>query len=275
MSLAPSRRPPSADGGFDLDYSIHDFEVDPHRDSQFLFQRVEEVMLREGLVVEGRTLDVACGVARLAAGVSERGGQGWGLEPSQEMLGLSRWLFRADRVLLVRGIAEVLPFRAGSFDRVICQGSLDHFVYPHEFMKEAARVLRPGGRLVVAAANYHSLSCRAGRLFHKWTRDFVPGRWPSGRPYWQPPPDHHHRGDLPFVQRLGGHDLWLERVYGVSLLWLFRGVGGGRWGKWLDELPSAVAQALLVTLDRIAYVAPPLADMIVSVWRPRLRPGEP
>ncbi len=269
MSSAPSKRPPSAEPAFDLDYSIHDFEVSSGRDSQFLFQRVEEAMLREGLAVAGRTLDVACGVGRLAAGVSERGGQGWGLEPSQEMLGISRWLFPADQVLLVRGIAETLPFQPDSFDRVICQGSLDHFVRPHEFMAEAARVLRPEGRLIIALANYESLACRLGRLFELLAVRVLRRAPSPHRRYWQQPADHHHKGDLPFVRRLGGPHLQLERYYGLSLLWLLY-----RWGPMLDHLPSRVSQALLTGLDWVAYRRPSLADMIVSVWRPPRRQEE-
>ncbi len=269
MSSAPSKSPPSAEPAFDLDYSIHDFEVGSGRDSQFLFQRVEAAMLREGLVRAGRTLDVACGVGRLAAGVSERGGQGWGLEPSKEMLGISRWLFPADRVLLVRGIAETLPFQAGSFDRVICQGSLDHFVQPHEFMVEAARVLRPEGRLIIALANYESLACRLGRLIELLAVRVLQRAPARNRRYWQQPTDHHHIGDLAFVRRLGGPHLHLERCYGISLLWLVEG-----WDLTLGHLPSRVSRALLAGLDWIAYRQPPLADMIISVWRPSRRQDE-
>jgi SAM-dependent methyltransferase len=257
-----------AEPSFDLDYSIDDFEVDPHRDGQFLFQRMEEVMLREGLVADGRTLDVACGVGRLAAGIRDRGGEGWGLEPSQEMLGLNRWLYSRDQVVLVRGIAEALPFRTGGFDRVICQGSLDHFVDPHAFMREAARVLRPGGRVVIALTNYEGLSCQLGRFLFWLASDLLRRPQPPHRPYWQPPPDHHHKGEFSFVRRLGGKSLQLEHCSGVSLLWPLYG-----WGKWLDRLPRFLADALLVSLDRIAYRTPALADTIVSVWQPRNQQG--
>ena len=264
MSLAPSKRPPSTEPSFDLDYSVHDFEVSPFRDSRFLFGRTEELMLREAGVKEGRTLDVACGVGRLVAELRERGSESWGLEPSREMSGVSRWLFPAERVVLVRGIAEALPFRDGSFDRVICQGSLDHFVDPHVFMREAGRILRPDGRAIIALANYESLSCRLGRLHQRLAQALLRRPRPAHRLYWQPPPDHHHKGELSFVRRLGGRELWLERCYGISLLWLLPG-----WGRWLELLPDFLADALLAALDRVAYRTPPLADMIVSVWRPR------
>jgi SAM-dependent methyltransferase len=256
---APSSSPPSAKPAFDLAYSIDDVVLDPHRDGQFLYRRIEEAMLAEGTVAGGRTLDVACGVAKLANAIAGHGGEGWGLEPSAEMLGLSRWVHPNGRALLVRGVAETLPFRDGSFDRIICSGSLDHFVAPRDFMREAVRLLRPDGRLVIALANYESLSCRLGRWLGR--------RWPlPGRPYWQPPPDHNHKGDLTFVRRLRTGPLRLERCYGVSLLWQLQR-GEWSWGRWLDARPRALAGRLLGALDRLAYRAPALADMIVSVWK--------
>jgi hypothetical protein len=85
---------------------------------------------------------------------------------------------------------------------------------------------------------------------------------PEQRPYWQPPPDHYHKGDLPFVRSLGGQTLRLERYYGCSLLWLLPG-----WGRVLELLPSLVTDRMLAALDRIGHRTPWLADIIVSVWR--------
>jgi SAM-dependent methyltransferase len=269
LSSAPSKIRPSTEPGFDLDYSIHDFEIEAHRDSLFLFRRLEEAMLAEGAVREGRTLDVACGVAKLTAGFRERGGEGWGLEPSQEMLDLSRYIGSAESVVLVRGVAETLPFRDGSFDRVICQGALDHFVDPHAFMRDAAHLVQPHGRVIIALANYESLSCRLGRGL-----DGLVGRVfrrrPSGRPYWEIPEDHHHKGDLDFIRGLGGAELALERCYGLSLLWL-----QPAWSRLLVYLPRRLADPLLTALDRLARPLPELADMIVSVWRPVEEEGAP
>ena len=197
LSLAPSKTPPSPEPDYDLDYSVHDFEISPYRDSGFLTRRIEEHLLREASGEGSRTLDVACGVGRLVAELREPGGDSWGLEPSPEMAGVSRWLFPAERVVLVRGIAEALPFRDGSFDRVICQGSLDHFVDPHTFMREVARLLRPDGRAIIALANYESLSCHIGRLLSRLASDLLHGPKPDDRPYWRPPlecpPPHQHQ----------------------------------------------------------------------------------
>ena len=218
-------------------------------------------MVRDGAIADGRTLDVACGVARLTARFGEAGAEGWGIEPSGEMLGLSRIIVTRESVILTRGVAETLPFRDESFDRIVCQGSLDHFVEPRAFMVEAARVLKPNGRIIIALANYDSLSCRIGRpLQQAWWR--IRSRRPSQRPYWETPEDHFHRGTPSFVGALGGPGLTLERTYGLSLFWLFPA-----WGQLLAFLPDALVNAMLSVLNTVAHGRPSLADAIVSIWR--------
>jgi SAM-dependent methyltransferase len=193
----------------------------------------------------------------------ECGGEGWGFDASQEMLGLSRWVYPESGAALARGVAESLPFRDASFDRIVCQGSLDHFVYPRHFMREAARLLCPDGRLVIGLTNYESLSCRLARFGRRWLTLLRQPR-PAHRLYWETPEDHFHKGDVAFVRALGGDGLQLERCYGLSMLWLLPG-----WDSVLEKLPARAREALLTGLDRAARGRPGLSDMIVSVWRRR------
>jgi MPBQ/MSBQ methyltransferase len=46
--------------------------------------------------------------------------------------------------------AERLPFINASFDKVVSVEAVQHFHQPEKFLKEAARVLRPGGRIAIA-----------------------------------------------------------------------------------------------------------------------------
>lgn len=248
----------------DLDYCIDDYQPGRHRDTAFYCQRIDEAVLSEARTRRpGRVLDVACGAGNLVARLQEQGWETWGLEASASMLALGRYLQPDDRVTRVRGIAEVLPFRDDSFDCVLCKGSLDHFADPAAFMREAARILTPDGRLVIALANYESLSCHVGQAFYR-ARQALGIPFPRSGRYWLQPPDHTVKGDLRFVLGLGDGYFRLERCYGVSLLWLF-----GPWGDIVDGLPLRLAWAMMTFLDRAAHRLPGAADMIVSVWRPQ------
>jgi SAM-dependent methyltransferase len=248
---------------------MEDFEpgAGSGRDSVFYHRRTDRAVLDE--VVRsppGRVLDVACGDGGLAASLGAARWEAWGLEASAHMLGLGRWQGFDRRAVLARGIAEALPFREGSFDYVLCKGSLDHFADRAAFMAEAARVLRPGGRLVIALANFDALARRLGRNIHAIASPLgTPG--PRGRPYWQPPATHTVWGDLAYMRSLGGRRFTLERCYGVSLLHHFR-----PWRLIVNRLPSRLGWAIMTVLDSFARRCPAAGDMIVSVWKPR-QPG--
>jgi SAM-dependent methyltransferase len=252
--------------GVDLDYRMEDFEpgAGSGRDSLFYHRRTDEAVLNEIVGrAPGRVLDVACGSGALAARLGEAGWEAWGLEASSHMLGLGQWHGSDRRVIMVRGIAEVLPFREASFESVLCKGSLDHFADQAAFIDEAARVLLPDGRLVIALANFDALSRRLGHGVHAIARALGAPE-AAGRPYWEPPLTHTVRGDLAYAQSLGGRLFSLERCYGVSLLHHFR-----PWRLIVNRLPPRLAWAAMTALDRVSERWPAAGDMIVAVWRRR------
>lgn len=51
--------------------------------------------------------------------------------------------------LFVEGFGEHLPYVEGSYDTVLIAAALDHCADPAQVLKEAARVLRPGGMLLL------------------------------------------------------------------------------------------------------------------------------
>lgn len=58
-----------------------------------------------------------------------------------------------ERVVQDLNADPVLPFANGSFDAVLCCVSIDYLVRPVEVLREAARVLRPGGQVVITFSN--------------------------------------------------------------------------------------------------------------------------
>jgi len=67
----------------------------------------------------------------------------------------------------VRCDADVLPFRDGSVGAVVMVDTLHHLPHPLDFLAEAARVLRPGGRLAMVEPWITPLSWVLYRFFHQ------------------------------------------------------------------------------------------------------------
>jgi ubiquinone/menaquinone biosynthesis C-methylase UbiE len=105
-----------------------------------------------------RVLDIGCGTGRLAERlVAARGVQSvFGCDFSAGMLAHAAERLRPDgaaapaRVALVRGDATYLPFAAASFDAAVSTEAFHWFPDQGAVLRELRRVLRPGGRLLLA-----------------------------------------------------------------------------------------------------------------------------
>lgn len=92
-------------------------------------------------------VDVACGTGDLATLAAASGAHVVGVDFSAGMLAHARG--RGVAASLVRGDATALPVASGAADAVTCGFALRNFTAIPPVLAEAARVLRPGGRLVV------------------------------------------------------------------------------------------------------------------------------
>ncbi len=59
-----------------------------------------------------------------------------------------------------------LPFDAGAYDAVLIAVSVQYLIHPVEVFRDIARVLRPGGRLIVAMS-HRCFPTKAVRAFHQ------------------------------------------------------------------------------------------------------------
>ncbi|MBI3977629.1 MAG: methyltransferase domain-containing protein [Chloroflexi bacterium] len=100
-----------------------------------------------------RLLDVATGTGFTALAFAPHVRLAVGLDPTPQMLAQAARLAGArglDNVILVRSVAEAMPFADASFDLVTCRVAPHHFDSVPAFLDEARRVVRPGGLVLVA-----------------------------------------------------------------------------------------------------------------------------
>ncbi len=116
----------------------------------------------------GRVLDVPAGRGALAQHLAELGFQVVACDLYPD-------LFEAPGVPIHRGdLNRELPFADGEFDYVVCLEGLEHLENPHQAVRELARVLRPGGQVVVSVPNILNIEERVKNLLHGYTSHFKP-----------------------------------------------------------------------------------------------------
>ena len=98
-------------------------------------------------------LDVATGAGFTAVAFAPLVADVTGLDVSAAMLQKARERAQSAglaNLVFETGSAESLPFPPDGFDGVVCRLAAHHFLSVPKFAAEAYRVLRPGGRLLVA-----------------------------------------------------------------------------------------------------------------------------
>jgi ubiquinone/menaquinone biosynthesis C-methylase UbiE len=100
-----------------------------------------------------RVLDVACGSGSATMAFAERCKSVVGLDVVDEPLARAR-VTAAERGLgnatFTLGEVERVPFAEGAFTGAICRFSFHHFVNPHRVFSEMARIIAPGGWMVIS-----------------------------------------------------------------------------------------------------------------------------
>ena len=95
-------------------------------------------------------LDVGCGTGFLIDILAKRRSARYcGVDLSDEMIRVAKGKGIRGAEFTV-GSADKLPYPDGSFDIVACSQSFHHYPYPEKAMREAKRVLKPGGLYILS-----------------------------------------------------------------------------------------------------------------------------
>jgi SAM-dependent methyltransferase len=196
----------------------------------------------------GPILDAGCGTGLTVRAYARPELQIFALDLSLISLGLLGDRAPADSVVLVRGDLGSLPFPDCVFQRVLCANAVQHL--PTEplrrsCIRELARVVRPGGRVVVSTHNYSIPKRWSG-----WRKEGTPGGGTSG------PVQYIYRSEHSEFRELLASHLNVKGVYGVGLPLPY---------KWrLSPLSCALERVL----SRLQLMAP-WGHMLIGVAQKR------
>ena len=106
-------------------------------------------------------VELGCGTAYVSSWMARRGARPVGIDNSEVQLGTARRLQREHGLdfPLLHGNAEAVPYPDASFDFAISEYGASLWCDPELWIPEAARLLRPGGRLVFMVNSYLMSLC--------------------------------------------------------------------------------------------------------------------
>lgn len=132
-----------------------------------------------------RALDVGCGEGRFCRVMQAQGIAAIGIDPTAALIAQARK--RDPRGDYREGVAEKLGFADGAFDLVVSYLTLIDIASLEAAIAEMARVLAPGGSLLIANLNPYLTAC----IDKDWQKDAAGNRlfWPiddylSEKPHW-------------------------------------------------------------------------------------------
>ena len=136
-------------------------------------------LLRQKQLTGGvKILEIGCGTGNFLARAIKHGNQVVGADIAMRWLHLSRRRFM-DLDLPVPALvcccAEYLPFKDNAFELEVMASTLEFLKSPSDAFAESARVMKPGGQLLVNTVNRFSLA--KNPYAHLWGVGFLPKKY--------------------------------------------------------------------------------------------------
>lgn len=153
-----------------------------------LFRLPERDLRILGDLAAADVLELGCGTAYLSAWMARAGARPIAVDLSRPQLESARRCQErfGTAFPLVEATAEQIPLRSGAFDLVVSEYGAGAWGDPTAWLPEAARVLRPGGRLVFLTNSPLACLCVpadegfAGDRLLRPQRDLFRVAWPGG-----------------------------------------------------------------------------------------------
>ena len=121
-----------------------------------------------GPLPRGPLLDVPAGEGALSSRLAAMGFEVQACDLYPE-------IFRVPQIPVQRGdLSGTLPYRDGEFQTITCLEGLEHIENPHQAIREFARLLAPGGHLVISVPNILNIEERVKWLITGYTSHFKP-----------------------------------------------------------------------------------------------------
>lgn len=129
----------------------------------FYYTRIDWLKIPQG----GIALDIGCGPGNVTSALARAAGPAGlalGIDLSEPMLARAVRAESGPNVGFLRADAQRLPFRDNTVDAIVSIAALQLIPEPHLALAEAARVLRPGGRLIVGVPTTGRVARSLARL---------------------------------------------------------------------------------------------------------------
>jgi ubiquinone/menaquinone biosynthesis C-methylase UbiE len=136
----------------------------------FFSENVREKALAVADVKAGQSAaDVGAGTGFISEGLVSRGLKVIAIDQSDAMLAVMQAKFAGNANVDYRtGSAEHLPADDGAVDYVFANMYLHHVESPAEAIREMARILKPGGRLVITDLDEHGYEFLRTEMHDRW-----------------------------------------------------------------------------------------------------------
>ena len=191
--------------------------VPEHADAPTVLEHLYRYRFAAQYVGGKRVLDIACGEGYGAAGLLAAGASSvFGVDIASEACQHARAKYGVTAVV---GSATAIPVADAQFDAVVSFETIEHVAEPAEFVREARRVLKPGGTFVVSTPNklifrqvaldnpYHFSEMTSGELTALLTKEFSPRLLVRAAPADGPVVESarvrgraQHLGEVPWIQ---------------------------------------------------------------------------